>query len=96
MPDNENNGNLESLLLQITNPQHTILLECFDSYKICISGYHLPTDKEKLFAYLGAIYGGANQNVKEAKRNYRDPDAWNIDSEALEPLRRFLIANNGD
>ena len=52
--------------------------------------------KTKIYGYLEALLGESKSQkelIKEANRNYENPQHWNLDAEYLEPLRNFLVAN---
>lgn len=55
----------------------------------------------KIYGYLEALLGETKSQkelIKEANRNYENPQHWNLDSEYLEPLKKFLflsLGNNG-
>lgn len=49
--------------------------------------------KTKIYGYLEALLGETkNQKelIKEANRNYENPQHWNLDDEYLEPLKKLL------
>lgn len=98
IPDHRNNGNLETLLEQIINPEHSILFECWNAYETCLRSkeekeYTLPPQKAKIYAYLEALL---NQNEKKkinpVERDYSNKEHWNLDhtKEPLKPLYEFL------
>ena len=50
----------------------------------------------KIYGYFEALLGESKSQkelIKEANRNYENPQHWNLDSEYLEPLRSFLVDN---
>ena len=50
----------------------------------------------KIYGYLEALLGESKSQkelIKEANRNYENPQHWNLDSEYLEPLKKFLVDN---
>lgn len=50
----------------------------------------------KIYGYLEALLGETKSQkelIKEANRNYENPQHWNLDAEYLEPLKRFLAQN---
>lgn len=50
----------------------------------------------KIYGYLEALLGETKSQkelIKEANRNYENSQHWNLDSEYLEPLMRFLKDN---
>lgn len=86
IPDNENNGCLEDLLIKIACDER--VFDCFEEYKRCLEnhqrGYKLPKDKSKVYAYSQA----RGDNPQEP--NYNDSNSWDLDSPHLDPLREFL------
>lgn len=47
----------------------------------------------KIYGYLEALLGETKSQkelIKEANRNYENPQHWNLDDEYLEPLKKFL------
>ena len=50
----------------------------------------------KIYGYLEALLGESKSQkelIKEANRNYENPQHWTLDSEYLEPLKQFLVGN---
>ena len=50
--------------------------------------------KTKIYGYLEALLGETKSQkelIKEANRNYENPQHWNLDSEYLESLKLFLM-----
>ena len=50
----------------------------------------------KIYGYLEALLGETKSQkelIKEANRDYENPQQWNLDAEYLEPLKRFLATN---
>ncbi len=50
----------------------------------------------KIYGYLEALLGETKSQkelIKEANRNYENPQHWNLDTDYLEPLNRFLKDN---
>lgn len=99
-PTHRDNGDLERLLEQIIQPKHKIIFDCWDQYEGCLKRhpnekYTTPARKTKIYAYLEALLGESNsekEKIKERKRNYTNPDHWNLDhtKEPLKPLYDFL------
>ena len=89
-PNNKDNGNLETLLENIANPQHQQIFECFEQYENCLKkkneNYHTPNQKAKIYAYLEA----QGLTIKENKRDYTDENFWNLEHDDLQNLRIFL------
>ena len=59
------------------------------------------TTSVKIYGYLEALLGETKSQkelIKEATRNYENPQHWNLDAEYLEPLKAFIqniIGNEG-
>lgn len=52
--------------------------------------------KTKIYGYLEALLGETKSQkelIKEANRNYENPQHWNLDAEYLRPLKSY-ISNN--
>ncbi len=88
IPDNCREGDLESLLLQMTVPEHAHVKKCFESYEECLKlkSYSTPDRKGRVYAYCEAV----GVEAKGSKRDYADGNCWNLDTPALEPLKKFL------
>ena len=89
-PDDENPGDLESLLEEIAASRHKAIHDCFSTYIDCLKAlpenYRLPDSKARIFAYCEALGNGP----KEADRDYGETDHWDMDAPALRPLKNFL------
>ena len=87
-PDNNSTGSVEDLLEKIIDSEHKIIFECFEEYKQCISkcmtGYELPGMKAKIYAY---------KQVLGIRKSPFDPQYWDFENTALEPLKSFLNQN---
>ena len=98
LPDNQSDGDLETLLEKIINPKNIAIFECWDAYEKCLrlypkNNFTTPARKTKIYAYLEALLGESkNQKklIKEAERDYQTPNHWNLDSPALHNLKQFL------
>ena len=91
MPNNKDNGNLETLLENIAREK--CILKCFDNYKRCIQkikdknqNIYLPAKKSKVFAYLESF--GFKNGVNNFKINESIID---FENEYLQPLKDFLL-----
>lgn len=97
IPNNQDGGNLESLLCQISNPDHQMIFDCFDEYQDCLRknpDYHLPNLKSKIYAYLETLLPtNQHEKIQVAKRDYRNTDHWNLGNPYLIPLREFLLSD---
>jgi len=96
LPNNSDNGNLETLLCEIINEAKQPIFDCFESYRACLKsgGYYTPGLKSKVFAYLETLYEDeSDKRIKYESRDYLNKDHWNLDHLYLEPLKEFLVAN---
>lgn len=92
IPDNENIGNIETLLELIMRPDKSSnILDCFNNYYLCRNnaGLKPPQIKSKIYAYLDA-YGKETANEKI---DFLDTEMWDLDSPYLKPLKDFLSAS---
>ena len=97
-PDNQSDGALEDLLEEVVNPQNKPIFDCWEKYEDCLrnnasakTGRKLiiPAKKAKIYSYLGALLGEVEE-VREPYRNYKETCHWDLDSNALIPLKTFL------
>lgn len=92
LPNNSEDGCLENLLLDmVIELKSEEIFRCFDEYKSCLlnknPAYFPPQGlKPKIFAYVDVLTGQGG----EQKRNYGDPNVWNLNSHSLDPLINFL------
>lgn len=99
LPNNEDSGNLETLLCKIINKEHKKIFGCFDKYQKCLknsnSNYTIPDLKSKIYAFLEALLPKKkNDMIKVTKRDYTNKNHWNLDSLHLNSLKKFLISEN--
>ena len=102
-PDHQSDGDLETLLLRIAQPMHREVLNCWDAYARCVTGkvnattgesYNTPTLKSKVVEFAAAI----DETVWDHQgfnKSFTNPEIWNLESPALEPLRQFLLQHLG-
>lgn len=51
------------------------------------------TTSVKIYGYLEALLGETKSQkelIKEANRNYENPQHWNLDARYLTPLKKFI------
>jgi hypothetical protein len=91
-PNNQDAGDLETLLLQLTVNAHAAVNTCFDNYSLCLPiGYTKPDRKDKVYAYAAAVLQpNAAKLAKEEKRDYADGSIWNLNHQSLNDLRAFI------
>ena len=100
LPNNQDEGDLESLLEKIINPSNADIFDCWDQYEKCLETKSnrtrpltLPAKKGKIYAYLESLVGGSQKEkkkIKERTREYGNDIHWDLDSKNLEPLKKFL------
>ena len=98
-PDNQSDGDLESLLEQIVNDEHRAILDCFKNYEECLTGlqhYQLPIRKSKIYAYIDAFPKSREEKEKFKKGNFlfSNESMWNLNSTKLKPLVEFISNNH--
>ena len=95
IPNDEDSGNLETLLEKIINKENSELFICWNNYIECLEskkkGYTTPNQKAKIFAYLEALLDiKESEKTEFEKRDYTNPNHWDLDSSYLNPLKTFL------
>lgn len=106
LPNNHDAGTLEDLLENIINPNNRPIFDCWEHYEQELVQTDIPgrtppplttpAKKTKIYGYLEALLGETKSQkelIKEANRNYENPQHWNLDSEYLEPLKAFFAKN---
>ena len=91
IPNNQDNGNLETLLEHIAKEQ--CILKCFDNYAKCITSLQnknskikLPAKKSKVFAYLSSF------GFKNGDKNFQlNQNILDLQNPYLDNLKNFLI-----
>jgi len=94
-PNNQEDGDLETLLLQIAHPEkYKPYFDCYEKYIHCLQtiadeqfSNELFEDKNKIYSYMRAYYG--MQNAKEENRKYT-PEFWNFTHKAILPFFDFI------
>lgn len=101
----QNNGDLETLLQEIICPENQVIFDCWNVYEQCLSDktttktktgkFTLPARKTKIHNYVEVLVGESKSQkklAKEEQRNYRNKDHWNLNptQPALQPLKAFL------
>lgn len=98
-PNNSDDGDFESLLIEMINQNHDGVLDCFDKYEMCVGGhdpegelYNLPGRKAKIYTYI-EMMKKSKEEQESFKRGYwlfNRPDLWNMDAPAGNALKNFL------
>ena len=104
LPNDSDSGAIENLLEKIINPVNQCILDCWNNYEKELSKCRIPWKnpqtpttpayKTKIYGYLEALTGTTKEEkkkIKEKERDYLDRNLWNLDSEALNPLKIFLL-----
>lgn len=90
LPNDDDPGELETLLQWVAVHDHAVIHDCFDQYERCLSdagpSYDPPHIKGRIYAYCEAL--GIETDYD--KRDYTDGRYWNLEAAALAPLRDFL------
>ena len=90
LPNDEDQGCLEDLLIEIAVAKHKQIHGCFDKYTECVQAlpgdYKRPDLKGKVYAYCEAL--GIER--KSTEINYLRSDCWNLEAPALKSLKAFL------
>ncbi|WP_138990424.1 DUF3226 domain-containing protein [Larkinella sp. C7] len=104
-PNNELDGDLETLLESLIHPGNQVIFDCWQAYEDCLKSketamtntgkFTTPARKTKIYAYLEALLDDSDsqkEKIKERKRDYREVRHWNIDpiNPVLKPLKDFL------
>ena len=100
LPDNQSDGDLETLLEQIINQDNKVIFDCWEGYEDCLKTsirkegiFTTPARKTKIYAYLEALLGESKnqkKKIKETERNYQDVNHWDLNAPALVNLKQFL------
>ncbi len=100
LPDNQSDGDLETLLERIINQDNEAIFECWDSYENCLKTskrkegeFTTPARKTKIYAYLEALLGESKKQktkIKETERDYQNQNRWDLNAPALVNLKQFL------
>lgn len=103
-PNNKDNGAFEHLLLNIINPRHKGLIECFHGYEMCIAGqdpdgtvYQTPNMKAKIYSYITSFKHSRKENerIKGGNWDFQNKEYWDLDAAYLNPLKQFLLSFAG-
>ncbi len=91
LPNNKDDGNLDSLFLECANSKVTKKLNCVDDYLKCLGEKPSINKKDKLYAQLLISATGHQKDYKNVG-DVADEKAgyWNFDHKSLDPLKKFL------
>jgi len=102
-PDNKTDGALEDLLEKIINDTNKPIFDCWETYETCLKEcaskkikkeLTTPAKKSKIYGYLEALVGETREEKKKIKdpfRDYKNTEHWDLDSDSLTPLKKFLL-----
>lgn len=109
LPNNKDKGALEDLLENIINPNNQPIFGCWEDYEKELVGLDIPgrtppplttpAKKTKIYGYLEALLGetkSQKEMIKEANRDYKNTQHWDLDAGYLAALREFLISKLPD
>ena len=104
-PDNQKDGDVEELMEKaVRRDLHTAFFDCFEDYEKCVSGikdkngvsrYNVPNLKGKLHIYMTAqkLSRKLRDKLGSGDWLFDESDYWNLDVDALQPLKDFLAAH---
>lgn len=104
-PDNQKDGDVEELMEKaVRRDLHTAFFDCFEDYEKCVSGikdkngvsrYNVPNLKGKLHTYMTAqkLSRKLRDKLGSGDWLFDESDYWNLDVDALQPLKDFLAAH---
>jgi len=105
-PNNEDTGDLESLLERIIPlDKQDIIKICFTAYETCLETLknrsenpihtYTPIQKSKIYSYVEVQYKSKTEKEKArgTKRIYTDTKIWDLNSDAIKPLFEFFNKN---
>lgn len=100
LPNNNKDGDLESLLEQCINNKHQGVLDCFYNYENCLKAYkkngklvyRLPQRKAMMYSYVDAFPKSKKEDEALKKKDYffSNKDIWEFDNAYIKPLSSFL------
>jgi len=102
-PQAGQDGELETLLLQLTQPAHQRVMDCYDSYETCLRQfldaagepyYDAPSNKRRIYDYVNVMPLTGDEWKRHHKEHgqkiFENVDLWNLNAPAIQPLRDFL------
>lgn len=102
LPGPDQAGELENLLFQLVPPIHQPVMHCYDGYEQCLQQlvdnggtyYNTPSKKRRIYDYVNVMPLEGEQwerhHRKGGQKIFENPDIWNLDAPAIQPLRDFL------
>ena len=104
-PNNQDDGDVEKLMENaVRRDLHSTFFDCFEDYEKCVScvkdefgelKYNVPNLKAKLHTYMAAQKLPRRLSNKFGLGDwlFGNQNYWNLDVEALQPLKEFLETN---
>ena len=104
-PNNQDDGDVEVLMENAARRNlHSTFFDCFEDYEKCVSGakdesgkqkYNVPNMKGKLHTYMTAqkLSRKLRDRLGSGDWLFDNPNYWDLNVDALEPLKDFLAAN---
>ena len=94
-PDNEDAGDLESVLEAIAIEKN--ILDCWVGFEECVISknhkFTIPAKKSKIHTYLEVLNPNTKkgkENCKEVNRNYKDKTKWNLDDKNISVINNLF------
>lgn len=96
-PNNQSDGDVETLLESIVVEEHQPLLDCFDRYCECVAikskqSDCLPAKKARLYACVDSLIPNSRKDILKSLSwfDIEDIKIWDFNSEKLKPLKEFI------
>lgn len=105
-PNNSDSGAVETLLEGVINPANKCIIDCWHEYERNLEKQHIdwktppqptcPSEKSKIYGYLEALVGTTNSEkdkIKDSNRDFTILEYWDLNAQAIQPLRDFLMTH---
>lgn len=105
-PNNSDPGVVETLLEGVINPANQCVIDCWHDYERNLEKQHIawkspsrptcPSEKSKIYGYLEALVGttkSEKEKIKDNNREFTIPEHWDLNAQAILPLKDFLVAS---
>lgn len=105
-PNNSDPGVVETLLEGVINPANQCVIDCWHDYERNLEKQHIawkspshptcPSEKSKIYGYLEALVGttkSEKERIKDPNRDFTIPEHWDLNAQAILPLKEFLVAS---
>ncbi len=90
-PNNQDDGDLETLLENVINPTNQVIFDCWNEYEQCLHtkqnvhrqdrNFTIPAKKSKIYTYLESLLldtARQKELAKDPKRDYTNTEHWDI------------------